>query len=70
MTQHIYYHTEMEGRNHSEYTLEQSKSKTQLGISMPDVKALFRSPNPFIFVDCNILISLELLPHTVCSFPQ
>jgi hypothetical protein len=43
-----------EGWDHSEEILDhQNKNKTQLGIncvSMSDVKALFRSPTPFIFV--------------------
>jgi hypothetical protein len=37
---------------------------------MSDVKAFFRSPTPFSFVDCNILLSLGLVPFFVSSFPQ
>jgi len=38
-------------------------------ISMPYVKALFRSSIAFSFVNYNILLSLRLAPHLVCSFP-
>ena len=37
---------------------------------MCDVKALFRSPTPFSFVDCNTLLSLELFPFPVSGSPQ
>jgi hypothetical protein len=36
---------------------------------MSDVKALFRSPTPFIFVAWNTLLSLGLVPLPISSFP-
>ena len=39
-------------------------------ISVSDVKALFRSPNLFCFVDCSIILFLCMLPIPVISFPR
>jgi hypothetical protein len=41
---------------------------SKLSISMSDVNALFRSPTPFISVDCNTILSLWLLLLPVGSF--
>lgn len=52
----------------------QDKSKTswincKLCVSMSDVKTLFKSPTPFSFVDCDILLSLGLVLLPASSFP-
>jgi hypothetical protein len=46
-----------------------SWANSKLYISMSDVKALFISPTPFIFVDCNKLFSHGLVPLPVRSLP-
>lgn len=44
-------------------------ANSRLCIAVSDVKALFRSPTPFIFVDCNTLLALGLVPFPVSSLP-
>jgi hypothetical protein len=41
-------------------------ASSRLCISRSDVKAAFRSPTPFSFVDCSTLVSLGLVVYEVC----
>lgn len=59
------YCSEREEREHTEEVPDQSKMATnwansKLLISASDVRADFRSPTPFSFVDCNILLKWKL----------
>lgn len=47
--------------------LKAGRVNSQLCISMPKVKALFRSLIPFSFVDCNTLLFPGLFPLSVSS---
>ena len=47
-----------------------SWANSKFCISMTDIKAVFRSPLLFIFVDCTKLLSPELVSLPVSSFPQ
>jgi hypothetical protein len=72
MAQDIHYHSKKEDREHSEEILDQRTTENQLDklfITVSDLNALFRSPTPFNFVDCNSLLSLGLFPLLTSSFP-
>ena len=49
--------------------LKTSEAYSKLCISTSNVKALFRSPAPFSFVDYNIFLSLRLVLLAVSNFP-
>ena len=71
MGKDAHYLSEMEKRGHSEGLLDQSEVKTMransnLCISTPDVKGLFRSPTPFSFVDTNTLLSHAMAVSIHC----
>lgn len=75
MARNIHYHSRRAEGEHSEKILGQIKSKTnwtdsKLCISRSGVKARFRSPTPFNFLDSNTLLSLGLVPSPVSSFPR
>lgn len=54
------------GPNKNNNNKNQNKTKaaeqTPNSASLSDVKALFKSPTPYIFVDCNKLVSHEMVP--------
>jgi hypothetical protein len=75
MAQNIHYQSK--GRNEiiirkhwTKARRKPSRANSKLCASMCDVKAFFRSPTLFSFVDYNILLSLELVPNMICGFPQ
>lgn len=72
MSQNILCYAKREKWEHRKYwaktNLKTSWGNSKVWISTTDVKALFRSPTPFSFVDCSTLLSLGLLPHPVSRF--
>lgn len=46
-----------------------SEANSKLSLSMSDIKALFRSPDPFRFVDYSTLFSLGLVLQSISSSP-
>ena len=46
-----------------------SWANSKLCISMSYIKTFFRSPTPFTFVECIMLLPLRLVPLLVSSFP-
>jgi hypothetical protein len=71
MAPNMYYYSKREERDLCEEIVDKAKPKlswtsSKLSISMSDVKALIRSPDPFSFFVKNLL-SLVLLPFDISS---
>ena len=69
MARDIYSCSKREKREHNEKILDQRmlkniRANSKFCISMSDVKTLFRSPTPFIFIDCNNLLFIIIIITT------
>ena len=75
MALYIYIHLRRNKGNVARKYWNKARPKTNRAssifcISVSDIKAFFKTPTPFSFVDGNQQnYSLELVPHTVCSSP-
>lgn len=58
MTENIHHHSKGKARKHREQTLKTGRTNSKCCTSVFDAKVLFRSPIPFSFVYCNIVLFL------------